>query len=145
MKKKDPGKKAFSLIEMLGVVAIIAVLASVLLPSVVRQVDRANYTKETSNLSAFAEAISRSVTRTRTVPAGTNLAAAIAAEATLPLIQVVSNSLGVVRGFIMDPGISLPRGGVSGVPYNQTTTVVLSNAPSNVRAIIVSSVSRSYP
>src|ERR1051326_203630 len=140
-------KRAFTLIEMIGVLAIIATLASIMIPSVIRQVDRANATKEESNLRDLATAHKQSILRTKTVPTSANMPSAIATEANLPVIQVVSNAVGVVRAFLVDPSLQLPRtSGGSGLPYTQTSTLGLSGPPNaNARVMIVSSLSRFAP
>src|SRR5439155_18465990 len=45
----------FTLIEMIGVLGVIAILAAVMAPSVIRRVDRAAWTKETADLNSIAD------------------------------------------------------------------------------------------
>src|SRR5262249_28274024 len=138
-------KAAFTLIEMLGVLGILAILASMLLPSVIRQVNRANATKEATNLGTLADAMTRSVLRTKAIPLAANIPAALATEANLGLIQIISNSVGAVRAFMIDTNATLTRSGGSGVPYSQTTTTFLTAPPGSIRAMFISSLSRANP
>src|ERR1051325_8204463 len=64
-------ERAFTLIEGIGVLAIVTMLVSMVAPSVIRRVDRAVWTKETADLQTLADAYTQSILRTKTIP-GTN-------------------------------------------------------------------------
>src|SRR5690349_6101133 len=53
----------FSMLEMIGVLAVVSILAALAVPSVIRQVDRASVTREISDLKTFSQALSRSIGR----------------------------------------------------------------------------------
>src|SRR5439155_12286214 len=57
--------RAFSLIEMIGVLAVIAILAAALAPSFVRQMDKSAGDQESAALKSFVEALQQSIMRQR--------------------------------------------------------------------------------
>src|SRR5947208_2911994 len=57
----------FTAIELIGVLAIIALLASVLVPNVIQKVDHAAWERERADLQTMAESFSASVLRNRTI------------------------------------------------------------------------------
>src|ERR1700756_4241514 len=62
-----PGRRGFSLIEMIGVLAVIAILAAVVLPVLLRQLDYAAQTYEGTNLVALASGFQNVATGQRYV------------------------------------------------------------------------------
>ena len=59
---------SFTLIEMIGVMAVLAILASFLAPSLVRQIQTAKMAGEDQNLSTIAQGILEYVNATQTLP-----------------------------------------------------------------------------
>jgi type II secretory pathway pseudopilin PulG len=128
------------MIELIGVLAVIALLIGILLPPIVRRVDRSTWTRETTDLNSLADSLTQSILRTRTVPSATNLAGAIAAQMTLPVSTVATNSRRNARALLVDPALSING---AALPYSQTN-----NGASSVvsaRVIILSSLSRGLP
>src|SRR5437867_1665266 len=74
---------AFSLIEMIGVMAVVSILALALAPVFIKQLDRIAGDKETAQLKAFAEAFRQGVLKTKTIPNETGWA------------QLISTNLGM--------------------------------------------------
>src|SRR5947207_481002 len=70
----------FSLIELIGVTAVIAILALALSPILIKQLDRIAGDKENAQLKAFAEAFRQGVLKTKTIPDQTGWAAMVAAN-----------------------------------------------------------------
>ncbi len=66
---------AFTLIEMIGVLAIIALVAAAITPVVIRRDDLAALSKETADLSAISSALQLQILRTYTIPSDTKLGA----------------------------------------------------------------------
>src|SRR2546430_643076 len=59
---------AFTVIEITAVLAVIAILAAVIAPTIIRRVDRAAWTVGTANLSNIAGSFTQSILRTKTIP-----------------------------------------------------------------------------
>src|SRR5579862_932854 len=62
--------RGLTLIEMVGVLAVMSILAALAFPALIRQVDRANTTREKVQLAMMSDALTRSVTRTTSVSRG---------------------------------------------------------------------------
>jgi hypothetical protein len=129
------------LLEVAGVLAILTILAALAAPVMIRQVDRANGTKESADLDTFAEALTRSILRSKVIPASAGMPAAIASECSVPAVQVNATPWGTQRFFVVDPGMVLG----SGLPYSQTGNAGLSVLPTAARIMLLSSLSRAHP
>src|SRR5438093_1542324 len=66
-----PGYGGFSLLEVLGALAVAAILISALAAVTIRSIDRAFTSQEAGNLQNFANAFETSILRNRYIP-GTN-------------------------------------------------------------------------
>lgn len=75
---KSPG--GFSMIEMIGVIAIMAIAAAILAPNLARRISRANGEKEDQVLVTLADGLVRSVRTVQTVPGANSWATNIAAQ-----------------------------------------------------------------
>src|SRR5437763_773259 len=72
--------RAFSLIELVGVLAVIAILAAVMVPALIRQIDKIAGDQESASLKSFGDALQQSIMRKRYVPSTTDWATNIAPE-----------------------------------------------------------------
>ncbi len=131
----------FSLVEMVGVLAIIALLAAALVPVVMKQMDQAALTKETADLRVMSAALQSSILATKTIPTYTNWAPAVSSFAAMSLASVTNTSRGYARAFLIDPNLQI---GGAGLPYTQTTNSC-TNAPVSARALIVGTLARALP
>src|SRR5437773_2612186 len=93
---------AFTLIERIGVLAVIAILAAVLVPSVIKRMDQAARTKETADLSAIADSYTQYILRNKTIPSDTNWTPAVASQMSLPVSAIATNARRYARAFLID-------------------------------------------
>ena len=63
MDKPNRAQAGFSLLELIGVLAVMAMLAAIVLPFLTLSIDKAVYDRETANLSAFETALHGSIKR----------------------------------------------------------------------------------
>lgn len=63
-----PAKRGFSLIELIGVLAIMGILASMTVPPILRQIRQAQTANEDANLNEVARAIVEGIKATGTIP-----------------------------------------------------------------------------
>jgi type II secretory pathway pseudopilin PulG len=134
-------QSAFTLIEAMGVVAVIAVLAAVLAPSVIRRVDRAASTRETAELQAIADSYTQYVLRTKTVPGPNTWASVVASEMSVPVSTIATNMRRYARVFLIDTNLNING---SGLPYTQTTNGTTAK-PANARLLFVSALAGALP
>src|SRR5438445_12403415 len=90
--KKKRGGQAFrlrdgwTLIESIAVMAVIAILAAMAAPTIIKRVDRAAWTKETADLNAIDDAFTQSILRTKKIPDASGWATFIATnQASFPV------------------------------------------------------------
>src|SRR4051812_14762366 len=67
-KVRAPAQKGFTLIEMIGVLVVIAILAAMLIPVMIRRVDRAAWVKESAMLTDVSDALVRRIAKTAVIP-----------------------------------------------------------------------------
>ena len=66
--KARQSRHAFTLIELIGVMAIIGILSAVILPPMISRIEDANSTKEDANLEEIARALVAGIKATGTIP-----------------------------------------------------------------------------
>jgi len=130
----------WTLIESIAVMAVIAILAAMIAPTIIKRVDRAAWVKETADLNAIGDAFTLSILRTKTIPGETTWAAAVASQMSLPVSAVSTNARRYARAFIIDQNLSING---NPLPYTQTNTG--STKPDTARVMIVSSLAAALP
>ncbi|HVR35840.1 MAG TPA: prepilin-type N-terminal cleavage/methylation domain-containing protein [Methylomirabilota bacterium] len=133
--------RGFTLLELVGVLAVVAILAAVLLPSVIRQMDQAAWTRETADLDTMAGALEQSILRSKRIPGYTGIPGVMAAELALPVNAITTNPRRHERAFLVDPNLRIND---AVLPYTQTVSTAIS-APESARLMIVSSLSQALP
>lgn len=94
----------FTLVELIGVLAILAILASFITPNVINQLRSARRDAEEQQLANIAQGIELYIRQTRSLPA--NLAALSPDYVAVSLGQLTSNANGFLRYFFIQPNIS---------------------------------------
>lgn len=143
---KTRAGNAFTLIELIGVLTVIAILAATLTPALIRQMDKLAGDQESATLNKLGDAFEQSIMRTRYIPShnsATNWYNAIATELGVNVSNVLTNSRRNPRFFVIDPALKIGTN-VAGQAYRQTT-VGTTNFPTLPRMMIVSSISQKMP
>jgi prepilin-type N-terminal cleavage/methylation domain-containing protein len=136
--------RGFSLIEMIGVLAIVALLAATLAPVVIKRIDFAAWNTESASLSAMADALTQHAVRSGNIPCAINYAwvRAITNELALASNNIAVTPRGWSRAYLIDPGGWLGSALASG-DWNQSQGGI-TNA-FNARVMIVSCMSMQLP
>ena len=132
------------MLQFLAVLAIVAILATLLLPSFIRQADRSAWEFEVSALESFAESLPRQAIRTRQIPAVAEFPQTIAASLDQSAWQVRTNGRYLPRVFLVDPNLDIGGVGAGDLPYVQTAAGS-ATPPVNARALMVSTIAGALP
>ncbi len=129
---------AFSMIEMIGVLAIMTIVAAVLTPNVARQISRSNGDKEEAALKILAEGLVRYIEANQTIPGATTWTTNIANYTGMAVDEVrrvnpSDSSSG--RVYLINPSFSPGAGSASPI-WTQSSTGAASVA--NATLIILS-------
>jgi len=133
-------QRAFTLIEVVGVLTVIAILTAILVPALIRQMDRFAGEQETATLRSMGDALRQSILRNRYIPALTNLVSTIVTELGVNVSDVTTNARKNPRYFLFDPNLGI---GGAGLPYQQTS-IGSSSSPTNVRVVLLSSIGQRF-
>ncbi len=130
-----------ALLFSIGVVAALAILAALLLPTLIRELDFRVARDERATLKTFGTALQSAIRRHAYIPSQTNWANTVAGEAGMASAAVATNPRGQPRLLLIDTNgwfnpVSLP--------YTQTSagSAIL---PLNPRLIIASSLGKALP
>lgn len=142
---------AWTLIELIAVLAVIAILSAALLPALLRQLDRAVADQEIATLKSFGAAFEGYVLTTRTIPDQTTWYSAIASKLGVSTNDVLYNphqqSHQGTRVFLIDGALRVGNG-ADALPYYQASYFSSNSAPTlptSPRIMIVSSLGKALP
>src|SRR5436190_13116443 len=124
---RSPGARAFTLIEIVGVLVVLCILTTIILSSTTRQLDIAAGDAESTNLVKFAAALQNSISRNRYLPGTNDMLQVIATELGIAVNDVALNPRQNPRLFLFDPTLNLGTNDsfsgriqcASGDPYRQ--------------------------
>src|SRR5580765_4859035 len=112
-------RHAFTLIELIGVLAVLAILAAVLVPALIRQMDKLAGDQESAALKSFGDALQQSIMRltpahptNHYIPSHTDWASTVATELGVDVVNVTTNSRRQPRFFLIDPNLNINGGGL---------------------------------
>src|SRR6266542_62615 len=142
--RRAPGQSCFTLVETIGVLAVIALLLAVIAPSVVRRLDHAAWTKETSDIQAIADSYTQYILRTKTIPGTNTWASSVSDQMNLPVSAITTNMRGYARAFLIDTNLKIGANANSVLPFGPQSASG-SPKPVSARVIIVSSLSGALP
>jgi type II secretory pathway pseudopilin PulG len=131
------------MVEMLGVMAILSLIALALVPLLLTELDRVAQQQEVTGLRRLAEGLEKHVARHHVVPDQTTWAAAVSAAIGDSTERVLTNSRGQARRLIIDPTFGVGTNGTTRPPFTQS--VLGSTAVTNPRYVILSSMGRPLP
>jgi len=127
-----PGRasRGFTLIEMIGVLAIMAVLAAAIVPDMIKRLDISYADAEKKNLRNLGVDLEQFILKNRRVPAAsggvnplnpvTGLAGtwsdAVASQSSLSPLNIQQNEKGNVRGYYIDPQFLVANPAAAALP-----------------------------
>ncbi len=139
----SPPPAGFTLIEVIGALTLMAVIAAVVTHSSLARINQSHQAREATELATFARAFETAVIRTRTIPEAEGWISLVATELALSQEQVRKNGAGSNRQLLLDPELQLGVSGTNVLPYLQTASG--SVHPTHLRAVIVSSLGGPLP
>ena len=102
--RRDQSTGGFTLVEMIGVLAILAILASFITPNIMNKLRAANRDAESLQLEAIAKGIELYIRQTRTFPP--NLSALSPDYVPIALTQLTTNRNGFPRYYVLQPNLA---------------------------------------
>ena len=135
----------FTLVELLGVLAVMALLSAIVVASALKQLKQGQRDSENKSLDGLADAFTNLVKGTYTVQSATNWVSPLAVQLSLPPKLVGTNLSGNARVIWMDPTMQL--GATTNAPTFPFVQGIAGSAvqPSNVRFLIISSLTDPLP
>ncbi len=131
--------KGFSLIEMIGVLAIIAIVAAIITPNLTRRISRINGEKEDEALAVLGDGLVRYVKSYQTVPGANSWVTNVSTMTGLPVKQVryFNADTNNARVYLIHPAFMPTNAATTDPLWTQTSTGATS--VTNARILIISS------
>lgn len=139
--RRNESAAAMTLVEVIGVLAVMAVLAGVLIPVAIRSLDRIAHDKEAASLRTLGDAFQNSIMKTRSIPAQAGWVQFIATNAGIDVHSVTNNLRNRTRMLVFDKGSAWFS---ANLPYSQSASGSTA-LPDNPRVMLVSSIASALP
>src|SRR5262245_11475771 len=97
---------AFTVIELVGLLAIIAIIASALAPNIIKRIDRAAWQREIADLNAMGTGLKQTILQDRRVPDQSGIAPAISKYLDLSVGQVTATPRGLADACLLIPALA---------------------------------------
>lgn len=153
-------RHGFTLLEMIGVLAVIAILSAIIAPNVIQQMNFAQQDAEEETLSRLADGLRNYVLSSRIIPVSgygsSTWSGSIASQMDLPPIDIYRNTFTCDRRYWFDRATDLNGLTDASGSYDQNTAAVanlsgytknntgaVASAPANPRAMIISDMTAS--
>jgi prepilin-type N-terminal cleavage/methylation domain-containing protein len=133
-------RRAFSLLEVVGVLAIISIVAAILTPNLARRLSRQSGEREDQALALLAEGLSRHVRTFQTVPGASSWVTNLATLTGLSLSEVRyarPTDPATARVYLIHPGFSPTNAAGADPLYTQSSSGAAS--VTNARLLLLSS------
>lgn len=137
------GVFGFTLIEVMGVLAIVAILAAAMIPAIMASLKRSERQNEEANLDAIVIGLKDYIIRERSIPDESSWIQIAADELNISTDRVEFNEGGWIRVFMPDPLLRIGITNTSILPYTQT--IQGSIQPVTPRALLISCLTRNLP
>src|SRR5438034_1047309 len=134
-------RRGFTVIELIGVLTVLSLLAAAVIPQVIRKIDRAAWERETQDLNTLAQGLVQAIKTDRRIPTTNGIVAAIANYRNLAPNQVTTNARRFNRVFLVDPLCDVAGNNLRTSTYVQANTASTA-PPSNARLIFLSTLAQ---
>ncbi len=141
--ERPRSERAYTLIGLVGVMAVAAILAAVLVPNELRSVSEADREREARALERLKEGLREYILNTRSIPAPATVFSNVANTLGWELSTALTNHRGNARLFLVDPNLKIGTKTAGTLPFVQGT-YGFTNI-SNLRFLFVSSVGGALP
>jgi len=138
-KRQEAG---FTLIEMIGVLSIMAILAAVMMPDLIKQIDAAHADAETQTLKTLTLSMEQYIKASKAIPSAVNWAQLISSYSDAPASRISRNQAGFMRRLYIDPRFMTTQDSAF-AGYTQTSGLM--KAPVSPRLMIVSNLHADVP
>ncbi|MBL9134257.1 MAG: type II secretion system protein [Verrucomicrobiales bacterium] len=135
--------RAFTLIEMIGVLTLVAILAAVFTPSLAQQLSRANASKEESMLTTLTDGLLASIAAQQSIPGPNTWVSRVASMTGLASNEVARtrpSDASTARIYLIHPNFSPCLGaspGVSDPIWSQSSTGAVTVAEARIMILSV--------
>jgi len=133
------GLASFSLIEMIGVLAIIVIVASIITPNLTRRISRANGDKEDDTLAVLGDGVVRYAKFYQTIPGPNSWTTNVSTMTGLPVKQVAyfNSDTNNARVYLIHPAFMPTNAATTDPLWTQTSSG--GTSVTNARILIISS------